>query len=490
MVRLALVAALGLLLPSPSLDGGKLNRGAVMPAPPGSAGIDPDVLALFESMVLAVDFGDIDGDGSRNANHTAGAPATATIDNHGTAGGGFVMKGASGPSVVTGTWPRLEFQGGKATSGGYHNPLELSGGTDPDLDFVQGTGDWQIVVVYRADRLRSVDGHQVIAGTMDSNTAQRGFVVFQLQNAQAASLYIGGGSGWIVSGSAPTQNNRLSWNLAAWRSVSGAISTSNDLSTWSSTSAWSTSAGASGGPLTIGAQALTSGREFDGAVGGIFIDDAALSTDDNATLYAFATGAYDLSNTAPITKVIGVVGDSTVNNLLDPAGAGFPGIIQGQNPTWAVVSVAAGGRTATNCDNYYDTVLDPIDPDVVFIQCGINDIQAGNGGVATFNILDNIAIDVAAEGDHVVWGDILPRKGDTTVAWSAPQQTEHDAFNAAVVSYAAGEANATHVGTYALTEHLSNADYLSVECAWTDGIHTLAACDRDVLAPAFTAAVP
>ncbi|MGB1302642.1 MAG: SGNH/GDSL hydrolase family protein, partial [Pseudoalteromonas tetraodonis] len=342
--------------------------------------IDPDTLAVFEAMDVAVDFGDIDGNGTRNSAYTAGDSARGGITQHGTLGGSITVRSpaTSAPAIVKGTWSRLEWDGGAGAGGTFHHALELSGSTDDDVDFVHAGADWEMIIVYRTERTRSFDNHQILAGNMDVNTGQKGFSLLQLVGAESASLYVSNGSGWTLTGSAPTQSGLYNWNLAAWRNISGTVTNSNDMVTYGNATSLTTGTGAAEGNLTFGVQAATAGREFDGGICFFGLIEGALTVDERADLKAHLVAKCDLSNTAPVTHVVAAVGDSTSMSTTDATGQSWTGWLQGRNPTWSVVTSGFGGATATNCDARYDTVIDSLDPDVLVILCGVNDIRAGN----------------------------------------------------------------------------------------------------------------
>ncbi|MGB1305769.1 SGNH/GDSL hydrolase family protein, partial [Pseudoalteromonas marina] len=447
-----------------------------------------DTLAVFEAMSVAVDFGDIDGDGTRNSAYTSGDSARSGIVNHGTVGGSLASKSpaTSGPAIVKGTWSRLEWDGGAGQGGAYHHAIELTGSTDDDVDFVHAGADWEMIIVYRAERPRSMDGHQVLATNIDVTTSDKGFTLLQLSGSDTVSLYVSNGSGWTLSNSAPAQGARYTWNLAAWRNISGTVTNSNDMVTYGNATSLTTGSGAAADDLTFGVQAGTPAREFDGGICFFGLIDGALTLAQRATLKAHLVAKCDLSTTVAVTHIVAAVGDSTSMSTVDTTGQSWSGWLQGRHPDWSVITSAYGGAVATHCDARYDTVIDPVNPDVLVILCGVNDIRAGNNGVSTFNLLNPAATDMLAEGGEVVWATSTPYKNEA--GWNSTEQAQLEALNTEIMTR--GGSGYTALNTYVLLQDPVDLEALEDVNDAGDGIHWARPADIEVADEIETAVAP
>lgn len=391
---------------------------------------DPHTCLLTESI-----------DGLYNSTLTNG-DALATWHNLGSSGLDVVQAtGAQQPNYETGTvsgQPTVFFDGDD----------RMAGALASDWAFLHNGGAYTVDVVFSTQKSSPYTWQTALATSTTGAAASRGLTMalddrFSVSRFQQGLFFVSNGAAFNVVNATPVDTllaGRFS-NFTA-RFFDGA---GNDGFAYVNGALQSSVARAStfdpadpAAPLTIGALG-TGTNPLTGYVYAVLIYTRSLSDVErtiNQDVHSWALGGgLPRFPTAaePDDDVWAFVGDSITagSSGVTP----WPDKLALEAPTKTFVNTAVSGAT-TNLAlaNFRAGATFPAAtvPKKVFILVGINNIRGGTTAATAFSPLSTNYQEVRRQGSELYVMTILPNGND--VSWTAPEQVQHEAFNALITA--------------------------------------------------------
>lgn len=306
---------------------------------------------------------------------------------------------------------------------------DLSTNTN-DLTIIGGSPTWESPVVNGHAVLRGDGASDYIQGTFAASVTGGNYVIgivrkwnsaysaqevlvdgsgqfqgaYYRTSSNVGNAFYNNGSPLIGSTTGPTDQ----WGYVECR-VNGASST---VKVNGNTVAPGTLTTATLAGLTLFADGATA-QKSDGDIAEVFVVNTPSSA-DLAALEAYALAEYGLAPPPGATANIVCVGDSNTAGTLTFAEsypAQLQGLLNSSYPNAYVVNTGVGGWTWLNIianEAAYTALVQPGIPNILVVQCGLNDFDAGASIATIISRMETFLADMDGVYDEIIMLTVMP----------------------------------------------------------------------------------